>query len=42
MVYSLLKDEIAREGGIHALQLRTRTVDEDAQQTTEEDIDVHA
>lgn len=29
MVYSLLKDELAAEGGIHALQLRTRTVDED-------------
>lgn len=25
MVYSLLKDEMAAEGGIHALQLRTRT-----------------
>lgn len=25
MVYALLKDELAREGGIHALQLRTRT-----------------
>ena len=29
MVYTLLKDEMAAEGGIHALQLRTRTVDED-------------
>ncbi|KAK3691280.1 BolA domain UV induced protein Uvi31 [Vermiconidia calcicola] len=29
MVYSLLKDEMAAEGGLHALQLRTRTVDED-------------
>ena len=29
MVYTLLKDELAAEGGIHALQLRTRTVDED-------------
>jgi stress-induced morphogen len=25
MVYSILKDEMAREGGIHALQLFTRT-----------------
>ncbi|KAL1305652.1 hypothetical protein AAFC00_007246 [Neodothiora populina] len=30
MVYALLKDEMAAEGGIHALQLRTRTVEEDA------------
>jgi BolA-like protein 1 len=29
MVYGLLKDEMAAEGGIHALQLRTRTVDEE-------------
>ncbi|KAK6072853.1 BolA-like protein [Seiridium cupressi] len=29
MVYSLLKDDMAREGGIHALQLRTRTPDEE-------------
>lgn len=28
MVYQLLKDEMAREGGIHALQLKTRTPDE--------------
>lgn len=25
LVYSLLKEEMAQEGGIHALQLRTRT-----------------
>lgn len=25
LVYGLLKDEMAQEGGIHALQLRTRT-----------------
>ncbi|KAJ5975014.1 hypothetical protein N7481_008721 [Penicillium waksmanii] len=25
MVYALLKEEMAREGGIHALQLRTKT-----------------
>lgn len=29
MVYTLLKDELAAEGGIHALQLRTRTPEED-------------
>ena len=29
MVYALLKEEMAREGGIHALQLRTRTPKED-------------
>lgn len=30
MVYALLKDEMSREGGIHALQLRTRTPEEEA------------
>lgn len=29
MVYAVLKDEMAADGGIHALQLRTRTVEED-------------
>ncbi|KAK2805195.1 hypothetical protein FQN51_000718 [Onygenales sp. PD_10] len=29
MVYAALKDEMAAEGGIHALQLRTRTVEEE-------------
>ena len=29
MVYSLLDDEIKREGGIHALQLRTKTPEEE-------------
>ncbi|KAK4545473.1 hypothetical protein LTR36_002823 [Oleoguttula mirabilis] len=28
MVYTLLKDEMAAQGGIHALQLRTRTPEE--------------
>ena len=28
MVYSLLKEELERPGGIHALQLRTKTPDE--------------
>lgn len=31
MVYHLFKDEMAAEGGIHALQLTTRTSDEEAQ-----------
>ena len=29
MVYALFKDEMAADGGIHALQLRTRTVEEE-------------
>ena len=29
MVYTLLKSELAREGGIHALQLQTRTLEEE-------------
>jgi BolA-like protein 1 len=29
MVYALLKDEMARDGGIHALQLRTMTPEEE-------------
>jgi stress-induced morphogen len=29
MIYGLLKDEMAQEGGIHALQLRTRTPEEE-------------
>ncbi|KAI5467535.1 bola domain protein [Mariannaea sp. PMI_226] len=32
MVYALLRDEMAAEGGIHALQLRTLTPDEEARQ----------
>ncbi|PSN69904.1 bola-like protein, partial [Corynespora cassiicola Philippines] len=32
MVYSLLKDEMAQEGGIHALQLKTRTPEEEERQ----------
>lgn len=30
MVYALLKEEMAKEGGIHALQLKTRTPEEEA------------
>ncbi|KAK3066149.1 BolA domain UV induced protein Uvi31, partial [Teratosphaeriaceae sp. CCFEE 6253] len=29
MVYTLLKEELAAQGGIHALQLRTRTPEEE-------------
>jgi stress-induced morphogen len=36
MVYALLKEEMAREGGIHALQLRTRTLEEEAKQAERE------
>lgn len=36
MVYALLKDEMAAEGGIHALQLRTLTPEEDAAAETKE------
>ena len=36
MVYSLLKDEMAAVGGIHALQLRTRTPQEEEKINTRE------
>ena len=36
MVYGLLKDEMAQEGGIHALQLRTRTPEEEQQRLSQE------
>ena len=29
MIYQLLKDELAQDGGIHALQLRTMTPEEE-------------
>lgn len=32
MVYALLRDEMAQEGGIHALQLRTLTPEEEERQ----------
>lgn len=32
MVYALLQDEMAQEGGIHALQLRTLTPEEEERQ----------
>jgi BolA-like protein 1 len=36
MVYALLKEEMAMEGGIHALQLRTRTEEEERKQIERE------
>ncbi|ORX98429.1 bola domain-containing protein [Clohesyomyces aquaticus] len=36
MVYALLKDEMAQEGGIHALQLKTRTPEEEERQEQKE------
>ena len=29
LIYALLRDELARDGGIHALQLQTRTPEEE-------------
>jgi BolA protein len=37
MVYALLKEEMAAEGGIHALQLRTRTPEEEAKVQAKEE-----
>jgi len=39
MVYGLLKEEMARAGGIHALQLRTRTPEEDERIQAQENAD---
>jgi BolA protein len=36
MVYALLKDEMAQDGGIHALQLKTRTPEEENRQLVRE------
>lgn len=36
MIYAVLKDEMAREGGIHALQLRTMTPEEEERQGAKE------
>jgi stress-induced morphogen len=33
MIYTLLSDELKQEGGIHALQLRTKTPEEEAKQS---------
>ncbi|KAI0169172.1 bola-like family protein [Hypoxylon sp. FL1284] len=37
LVYQLLADEMARDGGIHALQLRTMTPDEDRRRQEREE-----
>lgn len=37
LVYSLLKDEMARDGGIHALQLRTMTPEEEERRRAAEE-----
>ncbi|KAM3566810.1 hypothetical protein ARSEF4850_000228 [Beauveria asiatica] len=37
MIYALLSEEMAREGGIHALQLRTLTPEEEARQKQKKD-----
>ena len=39
MVYGLLKEELERAGGIHALQLRTRTPEEEERQTAREKVE---
>ena len=36
LVYSLLKDELAQENGIHALQLHTMTPEEEAKRRAQE------
>lgn len=36
MVYALLKEELERAGGIHALQLKTRTLGEEERQVVRE------
>ena len=36
MVYALLKEELEREGGVHALQLKTRTLEEEERQVQRE------
>ena len=36
MVYALLKEEMSAEGGIHALQLRTRTPEEEERQQAQQ------
>ena len=37
MVYALLREEMAAEGGIHALQLRTLTPDEEERRRRKEE-----
>ncbi|KAH6991029.1 bola protein [Ilyonectria sp. MPI-CAGE-AT-0026] len=42
MVYALLRDEMALEGGIHALQLRTMTPSEEERQQKKKDEEAKA
>ena len=39
MMYALLKEEMERAGGIHALQLRTRTPEEEERQNAKEKVE---
>lgn len=39
MIYSLMADEMAKEGGIHALQLQTRTPEEEERIKAQEEAD---
>ena len=39
MVYALLKEELERKGGIHALQLRTRTPGEEERLSAKEGVE---
>jgi len=39
LVYGLLKDEMAQEGGIHALQLKTRTPEEQEKIRAKEELE---
>ncbi|KAI9891743.1 MAG: hypothetical protein M1814_002493 [Vezdaea aestivalis] len=40
MIYGLLKDEMARDGGIHAIQMKTQTPEEEARTKELEKTDV--
>ena len=42
MVYALLRDEMAQENGIHALQLRTMTPEEEARQRKKKEAEAAA
>ena len=42
LVYGLLKDEMAKEGGIHALQLRTMTLEEEEKRQQKEEAEEKA
>lgn len=42
MVYALLRDEMALEGGIHALQLRTMTPEEEERHKAKKEAEARA